>query len=46
MQFSSELISKYQEYMLKLHDIEISDSQAQLDLKSLSNLLFLITESN
>jgi hypothetical protein len=36
--FSIKLISKYKEYMLKKHNVEISDSQAQLDLKSLSNL--------
>jgi hypothetical protein len=36
--FSLELISKYQEYMLKAYRIEISDSKAQLDLESLSSL--------
>ncbi len=46
MTFSSELVSKYQKYMLRVHKVEIPDSQAQLDLKSLSNLYLLFTESN
>ena len=38
MQFSSELMLKYKEYMLRIHKVEITDSQAQLDLASLSGL--------
>lgn len=46
MEFSADLISKYREYMFRVHKAEIYESQAQLDSKNLSNLQFLITEFN
>lgn len=44
MSFTFALISKYQEYMLRVYKVEISDSQAQLDLGSLSNLYLAFTK--
>lgn len=46
MNYSKNLLSKYQEYMLKRHDVEISDSQAQLNLASLANLYLAFTKSD
>ncbi len=48
MKFSSELVSRYQEYMLRKHNVVISESEAQLNLESLADLhrLIMIKESN
>ncbi len=44
IQFSEKLVLKYQEYMLREHNVVISDSQAQLNLESLSTLYLAFTE--
>lgn len=44
MQYSKELVSKYQEYMLWRYGVEISDDKAQLDLDSLSGLYLAFTK--
>jgi len=44
MLFSAELISEYQEYMLRVHGVEVSDSQAQIDLSNLSGLYLAFTK--
>lgn len=46
LEFSSALVSKYQEYMLRKHNVSISDSQTQLDLDSLSNLYLLFSKQD
>jgi hypothetical protein len=42
--FSQKLLNKYQKYMLRKYNVEISDSQAQLNLDSLSNLYLAFTK--
>lgn len=46
MEFSEKLISKYKEYMLRKHNVVISDTQAQLNLCSLSTLYLAFTKSD
>lgn len=46
MKFSQVLKSKYQEYMLRKHNVVISDTEAQLNLDSLSSLYLAFTKSD
>ncbi len=46
MRFTVKLVTKYQDYMFRQYKVAISDSQAQLDLESLSGLYLAFTKSD